>query len=451
MQNIPSTADDREVLSVSQLNRKVKRLLDDALPAVWVSGEISNFAAPRSGHWYFTLKDELAQVRCAMFRGRNGQVRFTPEDGKQVTVRARAGLYETRGDYQLIVDQMEAAGSGALQLAFERLHAKLQAEGLFDEDRKSHIPPWPAVIGVVTSPTGAALQDILSVMARRFPGTRARVYPAAVQGNSAAGELVKAIRRADRDPLTEVLIVGRGGGSLEDLWPFNEERVARAVAGCHTPVVSAVGHEVDFTICDFVADLRAPTPSAAAELLTPDQRDIYQEAAAWHAALEDRMRRRILELRSTLMSLRRHLRHPRQVLQERGQHLDHLEIRLMRAQRSRLLAQQARLHQMAHRLQMSGPQHRVERARQQLAHVRWSLRSSMDSVLVRHHNHFALQTARLHQVSPLGTLARGYAVLTNAHGDLIRGIQQCQIGEQISARLVNGSADLEVLRTREET
>ncbi len=444
MQETSPTATDREVISVSQLNRQVKRLLEDGLPALWVSGEISNFAAPRSGHWYFTLKDELAQVRCAMFRGRNARTGFTPEDGMQVTVRARAGLYEVRGEYQLIVDQMEAAGSGALQMAFERLRAKLQAEGLFDADRKQPVPSWPGVVGVVTSPTGAALQDILSVMGRRFPATRIRVFPASVQGQGAARELVSAIRRADRDPLCEVLIVGRGGGSLEDLWPFNEEQVARAVHACSKPVVSAVGHEVDFTICDFVADLRAPTPSAAAELLTPDQLEVAGEVIAWRAALGSRMQRRLQQLRAGLAMLRSRLRHPRQVLQERGQHLDHLEIRLLHAQRRQLQAQRTRLQQLAHRMQVASPRHTVRSARQQLGHLRSNLQHAMDSNLSARRNRFALQAAALEQVSPLATLARGYAVLTDQQGGLVRGVGQLRTNDRVTARLVNGSADLKV-------
>src|SRR5690625_2927780 len=268
MFNSPSSSGTgRDVLSVSQLNRRSKQILETHLPLVWVEGEVSNLSRPSSGHWYFTLKDDQAQVRCAMFRNRNQLVRFNPAQGQQLLLRARVSLYEGRGDYQLIVEHMEEAGFGALQRAFEELKTRLSQEGLFASERKRPLPTLPKHIGVITSPTGAAIRDILSVLKRRFPAVPVTVLPVPVQGKEAAPAIVSALDLANRSELFDVLILARGGGSLEDLWPFNEEAVARAIYASRTPVVSAVGHEVDFSIADFVADVRAPTPSAAAELV----------------------------------------------------------------------------------------------------------------------------------------------------------------------------------------
>src|SRR5690554_997535 len=265
---------NRDILSVSQLNRRAKQLLETHLPLLWVEGELSNVSQPSSGHWYFTLKDAQAQVRCAMFRNRNQLVRFIPQQGQQVLIRARVSLYEGRGDYQLIAEHLEESGAGALQRAFDELKLKLAAEGLFEQSCKQPLPSLPRHIAVITSPTGAAVRDILSVLKRRFPAIPVTVIPVAVQGKEAAPQIVKAIEQANRSGLFDVLVVGRGGGSLEDLWPFNEEIVARAIFASALPVVSAVGHEVDFTIADFVADLRAATPTAAAELLAPVEHEL---------------------------------------------------------------------------------------------------------------------------------------------------------------------------------
>jgi len=269
---IPSS-DDRDIYSVGRLNAEARGLLEGAFPLIWVQGELSNVSRPSSGHLYFTLKDANAQVRCAMFRGNNRFLKFRPADGAQVVVRASLSLYEARGDYQLIVQSMEEAGDGALQRAFEALKQKLAAEGLFEAAHKRALPTLPKRIGVITSPTGAAIRDILSVLKRRFPAIPVLIYPVAVQGQAAGAEIAAMIRRADMRRDCDVLIIARGGGSLEDLWAFNEEIVARAIFDCSIPTVSGVGHEVDFTIADFVADQRAPTPSVAAEMVSPDQHD----------------------------------------------------------------------------------------------------------------------------------------------------------------------------------
>ncbi len=448
---ISNSRPTREILSVSQLNHRVKRLLDEHLPSLWIAGEVSNFAAPRSGHWYFTLKDEHAQVRCAMFRGRNTRSGCQIENGQQVVVRASPGLYEVRGEYQLIVDQIELAGSGALQAAFEALREKLRLEGLFDAGHKQELPVWPQVVGVVTSATGAALQDILSVMARRFPATRVLVYPSSVQGRGAAAELVRAIRTADRQQRCEVLIVSRGGGSLEDLWPFNEEIVARALYDCSLPVVSAVGHEVDFTIADFVADLRAPTPSAAAELLTPDQLEVRSELAAWTEALRDRYSAHLQRLTRQLSMLRLRLRHPKQVLQERSQHLDHLQIRLVNAQRHLLQARSGSLKHRSSRLSVASPRAALQSTRQQVQFSHARLQRSMRGHVSSRREALHSLATQLEQVSPLATLARGYAVVHDENGRLIRAAGELQRGDQLTARFAQGSADLTVTTVREKS
>lgn len=265
---------NRDVLSVSQLNRRAKMLLETQLPLLWIEGEISNLSQPSSGHWYFTLKDSAAQIRCAMFKGRNSRVRFAAQHGQQVLVRAKVSLYEGRGDYQLIVEHMEEAGIGALQRAFDELKYKLEQEGLFLEEHKKPLPTQPKRVALITSPTGAAVQDMVSVFARRYPLIDLVILPVAVQGVEAPAQIARAINMACRMRNIEAIIVGRGGGSLEDLWAFNEEVVARAIFASKIPLVSAVGHETDFTIADFVADSRAPTPSAAAELLSPDREEI---------------------------------------------------------------------------------------------------------------------------------------------------------------------------------
>lgn len=311
MKKAVSTAiTDREIYSISRLNREARAQLEGHFPLIWVEGEISNLAKPRSGHIYFTLKDEFAQVRCAMFRMRATHLRFIPREGQQVFARVRVSIYENRGDFQLIIESMEEAGYGALQRAFETLKAKLQAEQLFSQSLKQSIPKNPQTIGVVTSSSGAAFRDILTVLARRNPNIKVIIYPTTVQGEGAAATIVQAIETANRRDECELLIVGRGGGSLEDLWPFNEEIVARAIAASRLPVVSAVGHEVDVTIADLVADLRAPTPSAAAELVSTDRAELLLQLQGHFMRLQRAMRSTLQQNSQLLHSARRNLRHP---------------------------------------------------------------------------------------------------------------------------------------------
>ena len=331
--DMDGSAPERDIYSVSRLNLEARLLLEQGFPRIWLEGELSNVSRPSSGHLYFTLKDARAQIRAAMFRSRNQAIRFRPEEGLQVLVRGRVSLYEPRGDYQLIVDHMEEAGDGALRRAFEELKRKLDAEGLFDAARKQPLPALPARIGVITSPSGAAVRDVISVLRRRFPAIPVLIYPVPVQGKEAGGEIANAIRLASRRADCDVLILTRGGGSLEDLWPFNEEVVARAIHDCRIPLVSAVGHEIDFTIADFVADRRAATPSAAAELVTPDQLEWLARLTQLSARLENRLRHTLSDDQRRLAWLEQRLQqvHPGQYLRQQAQRLDELE------QRARLL------------------------------------------------------------------------------------------------------------------
>ena len=326
---------NRDVLSVSDLTRSARMLLEGNFPNIYVEGEISNFSAPASGHWYFTLKDAKSQLRCAMFKGRNSRLRFVPRNGMQVVVRGKISLYEGRGDFQMIAEHMEEAGDGALRRAFELLKLKLEQEGLFDEEEKQNVPELPQHLAIITSPTGAAIRDVLQVLARRFPALKTTVIPVTVQGDEATPQIVDAIDLANRyteDPFDAILLT-RGGGSLEDLWAFNTEPVARAVFASDIPVVSAVGHEIDITIADFVADLRAPTPSAAAELLSPDQQVWQQQLDLIEQQFLQMARAKQLALQNQLKHLTARLRHPGERLSNLHKRFDELQARMNRGMR----------------------------------------------------------------------------------------------------------------------
>src|SRR6187399_2719288 len=348
---------ERDVYSVSRLNKEVRLLLESGLPVLWLEGELSNFAAPASGHWYFSLKDSQAQVRCAMWRQRNSTLRFRPKEGMQVLARARVGLYEPRGEYQLIVEHLEESGEGALKREFEKLKAKLAAEGLFAAERKRALPVVPRRIGVVTSPTGAAIHDILRVLRARFPAASVLLYPTAVQGAAAVPEIVRAIEAASRRNECDVLIVARGGGSLEDLWCFNDERVARAIAACRVPTVSGVGHEVDVTIADFVADVRAPTPSAAALATVPDKRGLLDGLAQLEVRIANAMGRALRAQGLALGALMQRLQisHPGAKLVQHAQRLDDLEQRLRLALRASVTERRQHLETLSSRLWRENP------------------------------------------------------------------------------------------------
>jgi exodeoxyribonuclease VII large subunit len=442
-QRSPATAQraERDVYSVSRLNKEVRLLLESGMPLLWLEAELSNFAAPSSGHWYFSLKDSGAQVRCAMWRMRNQQVRFRPKDGMAVLVRARVGLYEPRGEYQLLVEHMEEAGEGALKRAFEKLTAKLAGDGLFAVERKRPLPAVPKRIGVVTSPTGAAIHDILRVLRARFPVAAVLLYPTAVQGAAAVPEIVRAIGAASRRNECDVLIVARGGGSLEDLWCFNDERVARAIADCRVPTISGVGHEVDVTIADFVADLRAPTPSAAALAATPDKSAWLESLSLLLTRFGGSMGR---YLRAQLLALdalhqRMQVSHPGARLMQHAQRLDDLDQRLRLALRAGVLGRRPRLDMLTTRLWRENPRHRLEALCSRAAALRHRLVGGLAAQLGALEQRLALASRTLDAVSPLATLARGFAVVTRTEdGSLLRDARQAPPGTAIEARLSKG-------------
>lgn len=440
-------APQKRIFTVSQLNREARLLIEGGLPLIWVEGEISNLSRPPSGHVYFSLKDSAAQVRCAMFRARAGLLRFQAGDGLQVLVRARVSLYEARGDFQLIVEHMEEAGHGALQRAFEELKQKLAKEGLFDATHKLPLPAVPRVIGVITSPTGAAIRDVLSVIRRRYALARVVVYPVPVQGEGAAHKIANLIRTASARAECDVLILARGGGSLEDLWAFNEEVVARAIYACTIPLVSGVGHEIDFTIADFVADLRAPTPTGAAELVTPD-------GDAWMRTLDDSGRRLLRAARAQLDALRERVAwceqrlqqlHPARMLRERAQRLDELELRLNQTVRTRLQARSALLDTLRARLHRHSPAQALAALRSRGEALAQRLHFAALRHLAELRNRLDIAVHTLNSVSPLATLERGYAILSDAmSGTVLASVHQARAGQKIHARLADGSISAKV-------
>ncbi|MEO8016601.1 MAG: exodeoxyribonuclease VII large subunit [Pseudomonadota bacterium] len=432
---------ERDVYSVSRLNKEVRLLLESGLPVLWLEGELSNFAAPASGHWYFSLKDGTAQVRCAMWRQRNSTVRFRPKDGMAVMVRARVGLYEPRGEYQLLIEHLEEAGVGALKREFEKLKASLAAEGLFAIERKRPLPAVPRRIGVVSSPTGAAIHDILRVLRARFPAAGVLLYPTAVQGAAAVPEIVRAIEAASRRAECDVLIIARGGGSLEDLWCFNDERVARAIAACRIPTISGVGHEVDVTIADFVADMRAPTPSAAALAAVPDKQAWLEALAQLGQRFAGAMGRalRAQALAVGALAQRLQISHPGAKLVQHVQRLDDLELRMRLALRASVTAKQQRLETLSTRLWRENPRHRLETLCAHAAALRQRLVAAIASGLNSRERRLALASRTLDAVSPLATLARGFSVVTRvADGALLRDASQAPVGTEIEARLSKG-------------
>ena len=436
----------RHVLTPSTLNRLVRGLLEDALPLVWIEGELSNVARPASGHLYFTLKDSLAQVRCAMFKTKSMGLRFRPADGVHVLCRARVGLYEPRGEFQLVVEHMEPAGEGALQREFERLKAQLDAEGLFAQERKRPLPRFARRIGVITSATGAAIRDVLSVMSRRWPLVEVDVLPVPVQGREAPPAIVSMLRKASASGRYDVLLLTRGGGSLEDLWAFNDEQVARAVHASVVPVVSAVGHEIDFSISDFVADLRAPTPSAAAELLVPDilalRRQVEQLRQRTVAIHERRLHTRIQRLDHLLARLQ--AQRPQARLARDRQRLEQLHRRLLACRQAQLTRKTIRLDRVYARLLAQHPRQRVALLRQQLEQHALQLRHMIQHTLQRERLELQHVARAMHAVSPLATLERGYAILFDEDGKVLRSAQNVAVDTPLRAKLADGDLALRV-------
>jgi exodeoxyribonuclease VII large subunit len=440
------------VITVSQLNRRAKNLLEQGIARLWVEGEISNMARPASGHIYFSLKDESAQVRAAWFRQRQRGPSVGFKNGDKVLAFGRVSVYEPRGDYQLIVEQLEPAGEGVLKQRYEALKRKLQGEGLFDEDRKQPLPSLPQRIGVITSRSGAAVRDIITVLGRRFPAVPVVIYPAAVQGDAAPAELIAALETAVRRNECDVLIIGRGGGSLEDLWAFNDEALARAIAACPIPVVSAVGHEVDFTIADFVADVRAPTPSGAAEIVVPSQQDWLHRLNALavrigrigQRSIEDRAQQLDwLDRRLFAASPAATLRRQRDSLRENG-------ARLAAAIRRQLLESRNATQRLQSDLLQRSPALEVQRSIARLGSLRQRLASGAHDTLSDTNHRLALLARALHGVSPLATLDRGYAIVLDADGKALTDAARVETGDIVTARLSRGELVTEVTRVIKE-
>ncbi len=429
----------REVYSVSRLNETAKDLLEGKLGMLWVEGEISNLARPASGHVYFSLKDRNAQIRCAMFRRRtSGTTHFMARDGMSVMAYGRVSLYTARGDYQLIVEALEDAGEGLLRLRFEELKRRLAEEGLFEPAHKQALPQWPRAVGVVTSTTGAAVRDIITVLGRRCAALPVIVYPTSVQGEGAAAEIARAIETANRRDECDVLIVGRGGGSLEDLWAFNEERVARAIFASRIPIVSAVGHEIDFTIADLVADVRAATPSAAAELVSPDVAAMTGRLIQCERRLIQTVRHSLIVRRHQMKGLERRLVSPRRRLEQLFQRLDELALRLPSVLSTQLNLRRSRLQALSARLQSRSPQRDIAARAAALASLRHRLLISMRQILIERRQALARIDSLLRAVGPQATLDRGYAIVTDRAGQLVKSSAQIKAGDSLTTRLAEG-------------
>ncbi len=452
MSQVSEDAPRRDIYTVARLNREVRELLESGFGRLWVEGEISNLARPPSGHLYFTLKDARAQVSCALFRNRAGRLGFEVENGTQVLVQAEVSLYEARGNFQLIVSHMEEAGDGALRRAFEQLKQRLLAEGLFDAAHKRALPPWPRCIGVVTSPSGAAIRDVLTVLKRRFPAIPVIIYPTLVQGEDAARQIVDALQTAQQRAECDVLLLTRGGGSLEDLWPFNEESVARAVYACDLPVVSAVGHEIDTVITDFVADQRAATPSAAAELLSPEQGQLAARFGQLEQLAANRLQQALRQRGERLDWLAGRFRqcHPGRRLQQQAQRLDELEQRLLRAWSHSGVRRQSRLDAAGARLRQRNPQQRLHQLQALAGQLAQRLKYCINTQVSAQREKLAVVSRALDAISPLATLQRGYSItLDAATGRVIHAAADARAGDILETRLSRGRILSQVRETKD--
>lgn len=447
------------VLTVSQLNGSVRELLEFNYGRIWLRGELSNVSAPSSGHLYFTLKDDQAQVRAAMFKGARTAARLQqpPQNGQQVLVRARVSLYAPRGDYQLLVEHLEDAGLGALQQAYEMLKARLAAEGLFATERKRPLPANPRGVAVLTSPSGAAVRDILQVLKRRAPSLPVTLIPVPVQGTEAPPAIVAGLAllkslfendfrdaQGQRIPPFDVVIVARGGGSLEDLWAFNDEAVVRALADMPVPVVSGVGHEIDFTIADFVVDVRAPTPSAAAELVSPNQQQWREQAKLAKARLLNAWQRDHQRRQLALHVVQRRLRSPARQLLDQRQRLDELELRLTRQLRQLLTQRRERLQQRIIRLNARDPARQLPALAERVSTLQQRAVRAIQQHLVQRQQHLHNLMQRAHSVSPLAVLSRGYAIISNQDGSVLRDATQVRVGDVVRAKLSAGEVSASI-------
>jgi exodeoxyribonuclease VII large subunit len=438
----------RQVLTVTQLTAKIRDLLAKNFTDIWVEGEISNCREAQSGHIYFTLKDDRSQVRCVFFKQQRRGIKFRPEDGLHVTVRGSISVYEARGEYQIYVENIEPMGLGALQLAFEQLKKRLEAEGLFSAARKKPLPLLPNRIGLITSPTGAAVRDVVRILRRRFPNVHLTVYPVRVQGEGSAEEIVKALKFFNQKKLVDVLILARGGGSLEDLWSFNEETVARAIAASTIPVISGVGHETDFTIADFVADVRASTPSAAAELVVQTRREFDKNIAELRSALAEQMRYRILVLSRRIheLSARRGFRRPLDLLRQQRQRADEMTSRLALGLRARLEKSRRRFTAAHLRIMSFDFRARIAAFRLRLEKRGAELSVRAERLLRAKRERLDRLRLQLEERSPLRVLERGYAIATDASGAVLRDAAQVALGDSIGLQLHRGRLTTEVIR-----
>ncbi|WP_333606407.1 exodeoxyribonuclease VII large subunit [Arsukibacterium sp.] len=440
-----------DIYTVSRLNSEVRLILELQFQRLWLVGEVSNFVQAASGHWYFSLKDQAAQVKVAMFKQANRNATVKPQNGQQVLIRARISVYEPRGEYQLLAEMIEPAGDGLLKQQYEQLKARLQAEGLFAEERKKPLPPHISRVGIITSPTGAAVRDISTVLQRRAPGIAVIIYPCQVQGDTAAAQMHAMLSTAISRNEVDVLIIGRGGGSLEDLWCFNDEQLARAVAACPIPIVSAVGHEIDFALTDFVADVRAATPSAAAELVSPDQSHLLERLRRLQSALVQAQRNQLQRLAPSLKQLEQRLLalHPKRRLQQQQQRLDELQLRLNRVIGQQLTNAKRQQQYLQQSLQHLSPAKAIKQQHDQLQQLQQRLQRGISLQLKQQQQTLCRLSNQLNTVSPLATLARGYSITFDDKQQVVTSSSQLKAGEKVAIKLAEGGFDAEVIKLNE--
>ena len=435
----------QEIISVSEINRRAKSILEENFPFVWIQGEVSNFFSAASGHWYFSLKDESSEIRCAMFANKSHRITFEPKDGDHLVLNGTLSIFEGRGQYQIIVEHIELAGEGALLKAFEELKKKLLTEGLFDDSLKKKLPSYPRGIAVVTSPDGAVIQDIINVLSRRSPFFNLTVVPTLVQGEKAAPLICEALNKASNLENIDLIILARGGGSIEDLWAFNNEEVARAIVNCPIPLVSAVGHETDFTISDFVADIRAPTPSIAAEIISQPYSELKETLEGYQSYLLKSVESQFDSQRTRITNLIKRIRHPGDKLREIGQKVDYLETALIQEMHQKVSFKKNQLNLSQLSLQQNSPQNKVKEAKVYLQNASKDLLKAFNLKIERKRKLLGELVATIEAVSPLSVLARGYSIIsTEPEGKILSSSDQVEIGQTISAVLNKGSIKAEV-------
>ena len=435
----------QEIISVSEINRRAKSILEENFPFVWIQGEVSNFFSAASGHWYFSLKDESSEIRCAMFANKSHRITFEPKDGDHLVLNGTLSIFEGRGQYQIIVEHIELAGEGALLKAFEELKKKLLTEGLFDDSIKKKLPSYPRSIAVVTSPDGAVIQDIINVLSRRSPFFNLTVVPTLVQGEKAAPLICEALNKASNLENIDLIILARGGGSIEDLWAFNNEEVARAIVNCPIPLVSAVGHETDFTISDFVADIRAPTPSIAAEIISQPYSELKETLEGYQSYLLKSVESQFDSQRTRITNLIKRIRHPGDKLREIGQKVDYLETTLIQEMHQKVSLKKNQLNLTQLSLQQNSPQNKVKEAKVYLQNASKDLLKAFQLKIERKRKLLGELVATIEAVSPLSVLARGYSIIsTEPEGKILSSSNQVKIGQTISAVLNKGRIKAEV-------